>query len=272
MSGLRWTLAIAALVAIAPCAMAQEKVVVTVNDRKITDADVRFAEAELALDLMKVPPAARRSIVIAYLVDNQLFADEAQRRRLDAGAAYRDRLGYLTRRALRDEYFDRAVADAVSEQDVRRAFDSQVAAIKPQEEYRIRHILVRDKAEIERLQSELRKGADFADLARRFSVDTATSGEGGDLGYALKGQLDGKFEEAALLLNVGALSAPFQTQYGWHLARLEDRRIRPLPDYESVRDVIRLQLVTQKTQEAAAALREAARIVYANPEDGVQRR
>jgi len=104
-------------------------------------------------------------------------------------------------------------------------------------------------------------GHDFAEMARLHSRDAGSKAEGGDLGYFSRGVTVPPFEEAAFRLKAGEMSQPVRSQFGWHLIKVEDRRSRGLPPFETVKDRIIASLVLKRAQATVAALRTRTMIV-----------
>src|SRR5215470_10723342 len=117
---------------------AQEGVVAKVDGRVITEADMRLAEAEIGNDLGSLPDATRRRVLAEFLIENQLFADAAERQKLSPGTGLEERLQYWRRRTLRDVYFDKNVKDWVNDEETKRYYEQHVGALKPEEEVRAR--------------------------------------------------------------------------------------------------------------------------------------
>jgi peptidyl-prolyl cis-trans isomerase C len=131
--------------------------------------------------------------------------------------------------------------------------------VKDDTEVHARHILVETEAEAKDILAELRKGTDFAELAKQKSKDPGAQ-EGGDLGFFTKDQMVPEFAEVAFKLEPGQLSDPVKTQFGWHIIRVEEKRKRPVPPYEQVKDQV-VTFVTRKTQaEMISKLRDGAKI------------
>jgi peptidyl-prolyl cis-trans isomerase C len=244
-------------------------VVARVNQKTITEADMRFAEVEIMTQLVRLPADRRRQATLDYLIDGQLFAEAAEQSKLDRQAGFEARRNYYLRRALRDAYFDDQIRNRITEEDLRRAYDDQLANVKGPTEYRVRQILSGSEAEARDLRLKLVSGSDFAALAQQASRDLATAQNGGDMGYVLPSQLDPDFEKAVVSLPVGELSAPIKTRVGWAVARVDDRRVRPLPTFEDAKELLRLELLATRTREAVASLRGRAAIIYTNPEDAI---
>jgi peptidyl-prolyl cis-trans isomerase C len=250
----------------ASAAQAQERVIAKVNGNTITDTDMRLAEAEIGSDLDSLPEATRRRVLLEFLIENQLFADAAEGQQLGLGAAFAERLQYWRRRTLRDAYFDKSVRDAVSDADARKYYAGQISAAKPEEEVRARHILVDSKDKAREIYEKIAHGSDFAQLARENSKDPGSKGQGGELGFFSRGQKVPQFEEAAFKLKKGEVSEPFESQLGWHIVRLDDRRPRAAPAFEAVKDRVVAHMIHQKAQQIAQDLRGKAQIEYIDPE------
>ncbi|MET0652314.1 MAG: peptidylprolyl isomerase [Hyphomicrobiaceae bacterium] len=243
---------------------AQETVVAKVNGKTITEADMRLAEAELGSDLGSLPDVTKRRVLAEFLIENQLFADAAEAQKLAAGPDYNDRIQYWRRRSLRDLYFDKTVKDSVSDAEAKKFYDDQVGSAKP-EEVRARHILVESKEKARELFEKVAYGTDFAELAKQNSKDPGSKDQGGDLGYFSKGQMVPQFEEAAFKLQKGEVSQPFETQFGWHILKVDDKRTGQAVPFDTVKERIVGAIIHQKAQQIAGDLRAKAKIEYIDP-------
>lgn len=247
-------------------AAAQETVIAKVNGRVITDADMRFAEAEIGNDLGNIPPEQRRRVLVEYLIENALFAEAGETDKLGSGPAFDVRMKYWQRRALRDAYFEKSVRDTVSEAEARKLYDAQVAAVRPQEEVRARHILVESEVKAKEIFEKIAHGEDFARMAKEHSKDPGSKDEGGDLGYFARGQMVPVFEETAFKLKAGEVSQPVQSQFGWHIIKLEDRRQRGAPAFDAIKERIIASLIHRKAQEVGQSLRDKAKLEFIDPQ------
>ena len=249
----------------APTARAEDKVLVKINGKVITESDLRLAEAEIGNDLGSIPVDQRRRVLIEYLIENQLFAEAAEGAKLGSGPAFDERMKYWQRRALRDAYFDRQVKGSVSEADAKKLYDSQVSAAKPQEEVRARHILVESEVKAKEIFEKIAHGEDFGRMAKEHSKDPGSKEDGGDLGYFTRGQMVPQFEETAFKLKKGDISQPVQSQFGWHIIKLEDRRQRGAPPFDQIRERILASMIHRKAQEVGQGLREKAKLEFVDP-------
>lgn len=245
---------------------ASDKVVATINGKSITNADLKVAEDEIGQDMGTMPEAQKKTSLLEFLIDNQLFAEAAESEKLAQGPEFETRLNYLKRRALREIYFEKIIKGGVTDADARKIYDEQVKLLKPEEEIQARHILVETEDKAKELKEKISGGGDFTALAKENSKDPGSKDDGGNLGYFGKGQMVPPFEEAAFKLAKGEVSDPVKTQFGWHLIKVEDRRTRQPPAFDIVKDRIVQSLLLQKAQQSATSLRANAKIEYVDPD------
>ena len=111
---------------------------------------------------------------------------------------------------------------------------------------RARHILVESKEKARELFEKLAHGSDFAKLAKDFSKDPGSKDQGGELGFFGRGQMVPQFEEVAFKLQKGEVGEPFETQLGWHVIRVDDRRQSAAPPFEAVKDRVVAALIHRR--------------------------
>ena len=247
-------------------ALAQDSnVVAKVNGQEITESDLAFAALDFQEQLARVPEANRRQTIIDLLIDTIVFADAAKEQNLEQNETFEKRMAFLRRRALRNAYFAEVVEKSVTEADVKARYESEIAQITPSEETRARHILLKTEDEAKEIIKELDGGADFTELA--IAKSTGPSGpSGGDLGYFTRDRMVKPFADAAFTMDVGTHSqAPVQTQFGWHVIKVEDRRSQELPSFETVKTQVREIVVSEKLQAALKELKDKADIEIIKP-------
>ena len=245
---------------------ADDTIVAKVNGRAITEADLRLAEGEIGNDLGTLPPDKRRRVLVEYVIENILFAEAGEKEKLGSGHAYEERKTYWNRRAMRDTYFDAKVKGSVTEAESKAFYDSQVAATPAQEEVKARHILVESEEKAKEIYEKIAHGEDFLKMAKQFSKDPGSKEDGGDLGYFARGRMVPQFEEAAFKLQKGEVSLPVQSQFGWHLIKVEDKRQRSAPPFDKIKDRIMATLIHRRAQEIGLSLRGAAQLEFVDPE------
>ncbi len=254
-------LATALLTFVAPgFATAQDGIVARVGDAVITDEDFALAEADFSQELAQMPEDKRRSVLIDVLVDMELLAGAAIAEGLDKTEAFDRRLAFLRTRALRNAYVEANILNAITDEAIEAEYQEQIKSFQPQTEVRARHILVVKKEEAEAIITELGSGTEFAALAKQKS--TGPSGpNGGDLGYFTKGKMVPEFEQAAFALEKGAYSKePVQTQFGWHVIMVEDKRETSPPPVSDLAQKIREGLVRKNFEAVMADLKAKTKV------------
>jgi peptidyl-prolyl cis-trans isomerase C len=248
-------------------AVAQEKTVAKVNGKAITEADIKLADAEIGSELGNLPDATKRRVLIEFLIENQLFADAAEAQKLGNGPAFDERLQYWKRRSLREAYFETSLKGGVTDVEAKKLYDAQVSQIKPEQEVKARHILVETEVLAKEIAAKVASGDDklFAEQAKAHSKDPGTKDEGGDLGFFGRGQMVPQFEEAAFKLKKGEISAPVQSQFGWHLIKVDDTRTKQPPEFAAVKERILASMVHRRAQELATDMRAKATLEYIDP-------
>jgi peptidyl-prolyl cis-trans isomerase C len=245
-------------------AAADDPVIARVNGVEIKQSDLDFASAEIGPRLSSLSPKDRQQFLVQYLVESELVAAAGRTDKLDKTDSFPARMKYYERRALRDAYLEGKVYKAVTEDEAKKAYEDTIKQAKPEEEIHVRHILVDTEDEAKEIAERLKKGEDFATVAKEKSKDP--NSEGGDLGFIGRGQTVKPFEDAAFALAVGQISEPVHTPFGWHIIKVEEKRDQPPPTFDQVKDEIITQLVQQKAQEVVGDLRKAAKIEIVDPE------
>lgn len=251
--------------AAAPAPVSPDAVVATVGGEPITEAELGFAAEDLAQELQQMPPEQRKAFLVRVLIDMKVMAKAGAEAGMADTPLFAQRLTYLKERALRRAYFADAIATTITEDSVRAAYDKFVADFVPQPEIRASHILVATEEEAKAIKAQLDGGADFVALAKEKSIDPGAA-NGGDLGFFGKGQMVAPFEAAAFALtDVGQVSDPVQSQFGWHVIRLEEKRESSPPAFEAVAAQLQQQLLMTTFDSAVAKLMEGVAIDIPDP-------
>ena len=267
------TAAIAAFAGLptAKLAVAQDSTpVATVGDHTITTEDVVNAAADFSQELAQIPEERRQSILIDVLVDMALLAQAAEKAGLDKSAEFQRRMEFLRTRALRNIFVEKEIVDTITPDDIKAEYDRQSAEFQPEDEITARHILVATKEEAEALIAELDAGADFAELAKEKSIGP-TGPNGGALGRFSRGRMVEEFEVEAFKLDAGKYSSePVQTQFGWHVIKVEEKGKTSPPPFAQVEEQVRGELVRKNFETVMARLRTEmpVKIIGAEETDG----
>lgn len=239
-------------------------VVVTVGGAPITEAELGFAAEDLGQDLANIPAEQRRAFLVAVLIDMKVMAEAARAADLDKSELFQKRLTYLEDRSLRRAYFSEKVSNSVTDAAISAAYDTFVAGFEAQEEVRARHILVSSEDDAKAVKAEIDAGKPFEIAALEKSQDGSAQ-NGGDLGYFHAGMMVKPFEDAAFALKAGEISDPVQTQFGWHIIKLEDRRMSSPPPLQQVRAQIEQQLTIEAFTAEMDRLKKDVEVNFADP-------
>lgn len=248
-----------------PAHAADADVVATVNGMEITEGDLAVAGEEYGAQFGNLPEPQRRAALLSALIEIRLLASQAEEKGLADGEDFAKRMAFLRQQALHAAFIEKVVDGAVSEDEVRASYDKQIADAPAVNEVRARHILVKTKEEAEAIIKQLEEGGNFEEIAKEKSTDGAAA-NGGDLGYFTSGQMVPEFEKAAFALNPGEHSKePVETQFGFHVIKVEDKRAKQPPAFDAVKDRVRSMLVREKYVEEVSALRDAAEVDVKDP-------
>ncbi|MBN9244962.1 MAG: peptidylprolyl isomerase [Mesorhizobium sp.] len=236
-------------------------VVATVAGKPITEADLTLAEGELSQQFAQLPPEQRRAAALSAAIEIKVMAAKAVADGLDKDADFQRRAAFLQDRALHGELVEKEVVDKITDDEVRARYDKEIAAQPAVNEIHARHILVKTKEEAEAIIKELDGGAKFEDLANKNTTDPSGKTSGGDLGWFGPGQMVPEFEKAAMALEPGSYTKePVQTQFGWHVIKVEDKRPKQPPAFDTVKDQIRSMVLRDKYFALVKELRAAAKV------------
>ncbi len=238
---------------------AEDKVVAIVNGHEIKISEVQMATDDIIGQLPDLPPKLRYPFVVEFLVERHLLAQLAVKEGVAETAEYKRRLALYQAKALRDAYFFQKIRPQVTEEEIKAAYDQESAKVAQTERVRARHILLATEKEAQDIEERLKKGEKFAALAKRYSLDGSKE-YGGDLGYFTAPEMVAEFSKAAFALKVGETSAPVKTDFGWHIIKIEDRKLGAAQPYDQVKSAIRNVLLRKKVQETMDELRKTAKV------------
>lgn len=244
-----------------PVAQAADAAVATVNGKPIKQSLLDFIVKDAGSRGQKIDDSTR-SIIVSKLISNELVYQEAQRQGLDKQSDFIAREELAKRELLVNAYLqDYLKKNPVSEADIKSAYEKFKTEVGDKE-YSARHILVGTEAEAKDIIAQLAKGGDFAKIAKEKSKDTGSKDKGGDLGWFSPGGMVKSFGDAVVKLQKGLYTTvPVQTQFGWHVIKLEDIRDAQPPTYDKVKENLQKQLQQRQLEKLLTDLRAKAKIV-----------
>jgi peptidyl-prolyl cis-trans isomerase C len=251
-------LAVATLLAL-PAFAVQAKTLATVDGQAITDQDVDDALADIGPNLPeKADPAARRKYVLDYLIDLKLVSKKAEADKIDADPEFQRKAAYFRDKLAMEAELSKIGKEADTDKAEHAAYDDAAKAQPPEVEIHARHILLPDEASAKAALERIKKGEDFAKVATEVSKDPGS--EGGDLGWFTKDRMVPEFSEQAFKMEPGQVSEPVKSQFGWHIIKVEEKRMKTFPPFDQVKEQAS-KYVQQKAQsEVVTDLRKTAKI------------
>ena len=247
----------AALMAVGGMAAAQN--IAVVNGKPITRAKADAFVQELIKQGQQDTPQLQ-ALVRQELVDREILVQEAERRGLSAKNDVKFQLDNARQQVLINALVqDHLSKSAITDADIRAEYD-RLTKGDAGKEYSARHILVEKEDEAKAIIDRLKKGAKFEELAKQ-SKDPGSAANGGDLDWADARSFVEPFSKAMVALQKGKYTeAPVQTQFGWHVIRLDDTRVSKPPEFDAVKDQLAESMKRRKLQEFQQTLKAKAKI------------
>ena len=233
--------------------------VATVNGKALPKSVFDLYVANMSRQSGREVTEEQKGQLLDQYVSMQLAAEEAEKAGIEKDQKVRDQLALARLQVLVDAGLQKYLeAHPVQESELRPEYDAQVAALP--REYHARHILVDDQAAAVAITKELKGGADFAKIAAKRSKDSSSK-SGGDLGWFTLDTMVKPFADAVKTMEPGQLTEqPVQSQYGWHVIKLEESRATSAPPFDEVKDRIKTFVQRKKLQAHLEELRKAAKI------------
>ncbi|MGR3591302.1 MAG: peptidylprolyl isomerase [Limimaricola soesokkakensis] len=260
------TLPAAALMAgFATMASAQQAsdVVATVNGTEITLGEMIITRSQLPQQYQQLPPETLFQGILDQLIQQQVLADTLE----NTPARVELALQNQRRSLLAGEAINAMMQEEVSDEALQEAYDEAFADAEPVQEYNASHILVETEEEAQAVLERLEAGEDFAEVAKEVSTDPGSGAQGGSLGWFAEGMMVEPFQAAVAELEKGGMTeTPVETQFGFHVIRLDDTRTQEPPSLDEVREDLASQIQQSKIEERLTELEGEAEIT--RPEEG----
>lgn len=231
-----------------------DTVLATVNGKEITLGHVLVARTTLPQQYQQLPPDVLFSGLLDQLIQQQVLSDTLTEKPQRVELALENE----ARALVAAEVIEGIAMDAVTDEALQAAYDAKYSEAGGETEFNANHILVESEDEAKAIIEEINGGADFEEVAKEKS--TGPSGpNGGALGWFGPGMMVPEFEAAVMDLEAGAISAaPVQTQFGWHVIKLNETREKAAPTLDEVREELAGQIQTAAVEEQVAALTDKA--------------
>lgn len=221
--------------------------------------NVKITEADLEKEMKNLPEFAQRLFegsggkqkFLDELIKKELLYQEALKKGLDKDEDFKRRVEEFRKITLIGQLLEKEIEEkaGVTEKDVRDYYDKYKEDFADVSQIKASHILVKTEAEAQKILERLKKGEDFAKIAKEKSIDAGTAQNGGDLGFFSAGQMVPEFETAAARLKVGELSNPVKTKFGYHIIKVTDKKVGKPLEFEQVKDLILQRLSAEKQKQ-----------------------
>ena len=253
-------------------APAPDPVIAKVNGAEIHQSDLSLAEDDIGHDVPASDEASKRDYLVNYVADLMLVAQAAEAKKIPDSTEFKQRFAFLRNKALMETVLGQEAKAALTEPALRKIYDDATKNAASEQEVHARHILFRvadpndqaaSKAAEDKVKNtidRINKGEDFAKLATALTEDPSGKQDGGDLGYFTKDQMVPEFSAAAFGLEKGQISGPIKTQFGWHVLKVEDKRMREPPPFDKVRAEIEEYASRKAQSDLVKKLRADAKI------------
>lgn len=232
--------------------MGKDTIVATVNGTEITMGHMMAAREGLPDQYRQLPEDVLYQAILDQLVNQAVLADSFEG---EIPVDLERRFENDRRSLVASVVIEQIAEDGITDEALKEAYDKEYAEAEPDREYNAAHILVETEEQAAGLVTELEGGADFAELAKEHSTGPSAP-NGGDLGWFSKGMMVPEFENAVAEMEDGAVSEPVQTQFGWHVIKLNESRLADKPDFDSVKADLESALFNELVEEEIERLRK----------------
>jgi peptidyl-prolyl cis-trans isomerase C len=205
-------------------------------------------------------------IIVKQIAANKIIAAEANKSDFAKKEEVKRKVAEFKDKVVVDEFLDSIAKSAITEEKIQARYDALVKELAGKTQYKARHILVKSPEAAEEIEKRL-KDEPFEKVAKKESIDNQSAATGGDLGYLLSGSMVKEFEDVISKMNVGDVSAPVKTQFGWHIIKLEGKRPAEAAPLDKVRDAISKDLYNEAVQEHVKGILDKAEIEMATVSD-----
>ena len=244
-----------------------DPVIARINGQAVhrSDLDVQLRNAPQQIQQQpfdKIYPA-----LVNSMVNTELLEQASRKAKVDQNSQVKQEIAAAQTQILVNAYIASMARSQITEAKLRQAYDQYAKDAPKTEEVHARHILVSSEQEAKDIIDQLKKGADFANLAKDKTTDPSGKSNGGDLGYFTKQDMVPEFANAAFAMKPGDVSqTPVKTQFGWHVIKVEDKRAGKAGTYEQVAPEIAQQMTQQIVAAKLQELRGQAKIEVFGPD------
>ena len=229
------------------------KVLVTMDGDKITLDEFNKALDKIPMNMkMLVANESGKRNYLDTLITKKLLLREAKKEKIDTDKEFQDRLEEIKDQLLMESLLKKKLTleGKATDEDLKKYYEAHKEEFKKDGEINTRQIVVKTEGEAREILAKVQKGEDFAELARRYSLDPSAKASGGEIGFHPKGTLVPEYEAAAFKLKkVGQVSGIVKTQFGYHIIKLEGQKPPTYVPFDEVKDFIKQKIGQEKQKE-----------------------
>ena len=221
--------------------------------------NTKITRADLEREIKNLPEFAQKLFegsggkekFLDELIKKELLYQEALKKGLDKDVEYRRKVEEYKKLTLIGLLLEKEIETKakVTDQDVKDYYEKHKEELASVSQIRASHILVKTEEEAKKILERLKKGEDFAKIAKKSSIDPGSAKNGGDLGFFSSGQMVPEFEAAAARLKTGEISEPVKTKFGYHIIKVTDKKMGTPVEFEKAKNVIFQRLSAEKQKE-----------------------
>jgi len=226
----------------------------------VTEADINLAAEDQGLDMSGISDSMRQDVLVTLVGDLKGMANLAKKAGLDQSEEFKAHRDYVYIKTLADEYMKGQLKQRVTPQSLQDLYEKLKKEVKPEQEVKASHILLESEDDAKKILERLKAGEDFTTLAREASKDPTAKDNGGDLGYFTKERMIASFSKVAFETEIGKISDPVKTDFGWHIIKVEDKREVPVPTFEEVKSQLEAYQIRIVQQEVTKEVRDLTKI------------
>ncbi len=236
-------------------------VIAKVNGQDVTRLDVFQFIRQLPPQIQQMPPSDVYPTAVENVVNAEIIQQRANAASLESDPEFQKQMEIAKEQVARTVFLQKEVDAKITEDMLKKIYDDNVAKMPDVEERKASHILVETEAKAKEILEKVKGGADFAALAKSESKDTAAAAKGGDLGWFTKDQMVAEFSKAVFDGAKGTLlDQPVQTQFGWHVVKVEDVRTKSKPSYDEIKPNLFAEARRIELEKLMAAWRQQAQV------------
>lgn len=176
----------------------------------------------------------QESLIRGY-IHNKIVTLEVESQKTMESPEFTKRLPEMKTQLAHQIIIETLLKQKIKESDLKAEYEKFKKDTQGQQEFKTSHIVVSDEAKAKEVKAKLDKGGKFEDLAKEYSIDPGSKENGGDIGFASKGQLDQQYESKVATMKKGQVSDPVKSQFGWHIIKLVDTRSIQPPSFEEIK-------------------------------------